>query len=66
MVYAFSMGSCHSTYDSLTNISPILTGVRLLDSSHQGLYNSLFIGYFISNIHGDIAACRVLDCMYNA
>ena len=59
------MESCHSTYDSLTNISPILTGVRLLDSSHQGLYNSLFIGYFISNIHGDIAACRMQDHVYN-
>ena len=62
----FSIKDYHLTYDSLTNISPILTGVRLLDSSHQDLYNSLFIGYFISNIHGDIAARRVLDCMYNA
>ena len=60
------MEDYHSTTNISTNISPILTGVRLLDSSYQDLYNSLFIGYFISNIHGDIAARRVLDCMYNA
>ena len=45
----------HSTFNISINSSLILTGVRSLDSSHQDLYNDLFIVYLIANIHGDNA-----------
>ena len=45
----------HSTFNISINSSPILTGVRSLDLSHQDLYNDLFIIYLIANIHGDNA-----------
>jgi len=60
------MGVEHITYNISTNTSPILTGVGLLDSSHWALFNSLFIDYLISNIHGDMAARRVQNRVYNA
>ena len=49
----------HSITNIFTNISSISTGVGSLDSSHWALFNSLFIDYFIPNIHGDMAAWRV-------
>ena len=45
----------HSTPNISTNTSPISTGVRSLDSSHQDIYNDLFVVYLIANIHGDNA-----------
>ena len=43
----------HSTYNISTNISLFLTRVWSLDFSYWVLFNSLFIGYLVPNIHGD-------------
>jgi len=52
---ARSMRLYTSTTNIFTNTSSILTGVGSLDSPHWALFDSLFINYFISNIHGDNA-----------